>query len=288
MTREARFVAPEVTDASIDMLYAYRRHCAANSSPGQLILPESLKLLPLYLAVAGKLPAFGVNKPPSKSVVHLGEVTVRADARVIDLATLSALPAARLVPYMYPRVYRVDLLAPHHGVPLPPGTAGAPGAPADAPPPPPPVPAHTLTQEQLATVALPPVVYPSVEQLAPHATYLLDHRSGLYLIVGSESDEETFRDTFGGGVPTPSALPPGTPLPALDTDASMRLWTIISAVRARKPPHQGVSVVAPGDAPLRDFVGTLLAEDRVGSARSYVDLLCHVHTAIQGKMTTGA
>lgn len=31
------------------MLAAYRKHCASPSSAGQLILPECMKLLPLYI-----------------------------------------------------------------------------------------------------------------------------------------------------------------------------------------------------------------------------------------------
>ena len=37
-----------VTKSCVDMLAAYRKHCASTSPSGQLILPESLKLLPLY------------------------------------------------------------------------------------------------------------------------------------------------------------------------------------------------------------------------------------------------
>ncbi len=37
-----------VTNAVVSTLYAYRKFCAANSSPVQLILPEALKLLPLH------------------------------------------------------------------------------------------------------------------------------------------------------------------------------------------------------------------------------------------------
>lgn len=37
-----------VTKTCVDMLAAYRKHCASTSPSGQLILPESLKLLPLY------------------------------------------------------------------------------------------------------------------------------------------------------------------------------------------------------------------------------------------------
>jgi protein transport protein SEC24 len=32
----------------VTILYTYRKYCATASSSGQLILPEALKLLPLY------------------------------------------------------------------------------------------------------------------------------------------------------------------------------------------------------------------------------------------------
>jgi protein transport protein SEC24 len=35
-------------EAAVDILYIYRKRCASNTSSGQLILPEALKLLPLY------------------------------------------------------------------------------------------------------------------------------------------------------------------------------------------------------------------------------------------------
>lgn len=33
----------------VRILAAYRKHCASSASPGQLILPESFKVLPLYM-----------------------------------------------------------------------------------------------------------------------------------------------------------------------------------------------------------------------------------------------
>ena len=41
-------IREHITSRSVDALYAYRKFCATNSSSGQLILPEALKLLPLY------------------------------------------------------------------------------------------------------------------------------------------------------------------------------------------------------------------------------------------------
>lgn len=41
-------VRESVTNQCVDTLYQYRLTCASNSPPGQLILPESLKLMPLF------------------------------------------------------------------------------------------------------------------------------------------------------------------------------------------------------------------------------------------------
>lgn len=50
--REAgpRAVRDGLTARCARSLAAYRRHCASPSSAGQLVLPESMKLLPLYTA----------------------------------------------------------------------------------------------------------------------------------------------------------------------------------------------------------------------------------------------
>jgi protein transport protein SEC24 len=44
--------------ACIDMLFAYRKYCAQNTTPGQLILPEALKFLPVYVLALSKSAAF--------------------------------------------------------------------------------------------------------------------------------------------------------------------------------------------------------------------------------------
>ena len=42
----------------IDVLHSYRKNCSTQSSPGQLVLPEALKLAPLYHLSLSKCPAF--------------------------------------------------------------------------------------------------------------------------------------------------------------------------------------------------------------------------------------
>ena len=42
----------------IDVLHSYRKNCSTQSAPGQLVLPEALKLAPLYHLCLQKCPAF--------------------------------------------------------------------------------------------------------------------------------------------------------------------------------------------------------------------------------------
>lgn len=275
-------MAPDLTETAIDMLYAYRKYCAAHSSAGQLILPESMKLLPLYLSVVNKLAAFVVNKPAPKAVQGrnpYSEVTVRADPRLVELIYLSAQPLASIVPYMYCRMYRLDTCAPCHGVPLDPEED--PESPSTRPQ------SHvSLTYEQLQRVLLPQVVYPSVEQVAKHGVYMLESRDGVFVYIGPEADERTVSELVGEGVvrQLPIALPPGMQLPVLNTDLSKQVWTMIAAVRSRRAPYLPVILVTEGDPQAKEAFLGLMVEDQVGQAKSYVDLLCHVHTSIQAKM----
>ncbi len=44
--------------ATVDVLNSYRKNCSGQSAPGQLVLPEALKLAPLYNLSLSKCPAF--------------------------------------------------------------------------------------------------------------------------------------------------------------------------------------------------------------------------------------
>jgi hypothetical protein len=150
-----------------------------------------------------------------------------------------------------------------------------------------------LTAEDLRLVALPPVVYPSFDVVAanPQAVYLVDHRGGLMLFVGAQADPEALTQIFGAGaggeLMTPEALAPGVQLGMFDSGASMRLWAVVLALRARRAVgFVPLSVVGPADKEGGEALRTLMVEDtgKFG-AKSYVDLLCHVHTEIQRRLT---
>jgi protein transport protein SEC24 len=79
-----------INKAAADALLAYRTHCASASASGQLILPEALKLLPLYTLALSKAPVFRADSRP--------------DARAAAMWRLLSLPAHKAVPLLYARM----------------------------------------------------------------------------------------------------------------------------------------------------------------------------------------
>ncbi|EFN54381.1 hypothetical protein CHLNCDRAFT_58279 [Chlorella variabilis] len=96
-----------INKAAADALLAYRTHCAAASSSGQLILPEALKLLPLYTLALSKAPVFRTD--------------VRPDVRAAAMWRLLSLPAHKAVPLVYARMLPLHTLLerPENAMPVP-------------------------------------------------------------------------------------------------------------------------------------------------------------------------
>lgn len=84
-----------ITKTVSGTLLAYRKHCATSSSSGQLILPESLKLMPLLCLGLMKLPCFRTD--------------ARADARAVWMSRVLSLPIDRLLPAVHPRLFKIPL-----------------------------------------------------------------------------------------------------------------------------------------------------------------------------------
>ncbi|KAL7099354.1 hypothetical protein ACP275_09G079200 [Erythranthe tilingii] len=86
-------VRDHATNAVIDVLCSYRKSCATTQSMGQLILPESLKMLPLYLLALQKSNG------------------LRSDGRIDDrsfwINYVSPLPAPFVIPFVYPRMIAI-------------------------------------------------------------------------------------------------------------------------------------------------------------------------------------
>lgn len=63
LTKSLKDVRETMTDACVKTLFAYRKWCAGQTSPGQLILPESYKLFPIYALGLMKTKALKGSSP---------------------------------------------------------------------------------------------------------------------------------------------------------------------------------------------------------------------------------
>ena len=140
--------------------------------------------------------------------------------------------------------------------------------------------------------------------------------SKLYLWIGQSCSEAFCRDVFGArGGAGAGALALNTPLPRIqggraNTLALRRLWGFVRGIGARRAlagtasGELPLAVVVPGDGAGREEVGYALVEDRMpGSgpasassttpasptnARSYVEVLCAIHSAISASISANA
>jgi len=78
-------------------LACYRQHCAAPSQPGQLILPETLKLLPLYCHCLLRSPAL------------MPSLEVGFDERSNLLQRLAMMGVEATELFLYPRLYSLNM-----------------------------------------------------------------------------------------------------------------------------------------------------------------------------------
>ncbi|KAJ7560650.1 hypothetical protein O6H91_04G138900 [Diphasiastrum complanatum] len=91
-------IREQIINQCVNILYAYRKFCATASSSGQLILPEGLKLLPLYTLALTK--SIGLR------------TDIRVDERSYSLTRVASLSTSLAIPLVYPRLFAIhDLLS---------------------------------------------------------------------------------------------------------------------------------------------------------------------------------
>lgn len=86
-------VREQIMNLCVNILHSYRKFCASVSSTGQLILPESLKLLPLYTLAL------------SKSIGLRNDAWL--DERSYWASHVAPLPISLVVPWVYPRMISI-------------------------------------------------------------------------------------------------------------------------------------------------------------------------------------
>jgi protein transport protein SEC24 len=96
LSANPKAIKDQIGERCVKILAGYRRHCAASTAAGQLILPETFKLYPL-LALALQ-----------RSKVFSSDLNVPVDEKVHLMRLWKGMPVTASAPYLYPRLLQVD------------------------------------------------------------------------------------------------------------------------------------------------------------------------------------
>lgn len=96
-----KLVKDNLVSRCAQILACYRKHCASPAAPGQLILPESLKLLPVYTACLLKNDAFS------------GGSDMTCDDRSFVMHYVMCMDLPSSVAYFYPRLIPIHNVDPN-------------------------------------------------------------------------------------------------------------------------------------------------------------------------------
>jgi hypothetical protein len=266
-----------LTEQLVDMLFVYRRYCASRSSPGQLILPEALKLGPIYTLGLLKSAAFRAEQ-------------VAPDERAYRLHQFMASSLLSMQAAMHPLMFDAlnsTVLDPMVGTPIP-GTGvvsrEATGVPSpslvswNSPAGPraiaaPPSAATSETDAQLAAAPdgaakLPPLQALTSERLGPDSAWLLFDGWHCLLWIGEFVNPDQQQS-----VPGVYAGLAGLPVPVME-----RLYALFPGLLSPDMVSQR--------SPAEQTFMQLLIEDRMSYAPSYIEYLVTLHKLVQRKLAS--
>ena len=191
MTRTSSLqgIRKQMAAQCVDILYAYRQHCASNHSSGQLILPESLKFLPLFTLSMCRSAWLLSNDSQNKSVIE-----VTADLRAAKICALQSLSIPLSIPVVYPRLISLHDMAEGCGdlVEVETGGRGSSSSSsssnADGN-------GGTTTATRILC-QLPKYKWPSVDHVTDESILLLDAGTDVYLWVGVAVSSDVIEALF--------------------------------------------------------------------------------------------
>jgi len=275
-----------VTDALVTVLANYRSNTPAGtaSSRGQLLLPDSLRLLPLFVLSLRKSrmmraasDANGGGLPPYPS----------ADERAYHLFHGRQAGPDRAVSSVHPCLYRVSDMRDRDGTwtappELGPG-AGLRGRGAMG---------RAVAASLRPVCQLPRSVNPSVACLDESGIYVLDDGFAMYLLVGRGVPESTWREV----VDVPPAGGSGGPRLS-SSESGARVRSVLRQLRRVSAPNGTVAMAVRPTCPtlVLVFAGRgsaferemdrLLVDDPTEAEGSYPDFLVGLHASVNSRLS---
>jgi len=216
---------------------------AARAAANRLVLPESLRMLPLWMLCLIKSPA-----------LKGGAKDVSPDERIVVGHDIMAASPASLVKLLYPDLYPLHEAGGEWGTP-----------------------------DADGMVQLPTTLPLTGACLDERGAYLLDNGRVMLLWLGRMLDRAWGLEVFGVDVQTanpaePLDLEPARPESAL----SMRINAVLAALRSPGQHYQQCFVVRQG-SPLELHLAQYFVEDRGPGMHSYADWMLLIHKAVLSK-----
>jgi len=231
----------------IDILLAYRKHCSSSSHTGQLLLPEQLKLMPLYVLCLMKSDALAPG-----TVVSL-------DSRVQSMFDLMAMPMSRALSYLYPRLYALQTILSHQFAGQLKNPDGGDGG----------------------AVFMPPLQQLTTDTIMTHGVYLLQDQQAniVYLWLGSAVSPRVASQVFG--VESVADVEGGK----YET-WHPRLVAVIEQLITLDGTNGRLVVIHERGHSLEDaFFRAMLEDEAVPGAQSYSEFLCALHRTINQRLS---
>lgn len=232
-----------LTERTIDILAAHRKHfAAAGTPPGQLILPERLKEFAMFMLGLIKSRAFKGGHETS-------------DRRVHELRMVQTMGPLELSLYLYPRVIPVHNLEQGDG----------------------------FVDTETGELRIPPSLRASFSKVETGGVYLVDNGQQLLVWFHAQTSPDLIADLFGEGHRTLQSLDAYTSeLPVLETHLNCQVRNIIEFLKAQRGSKAAAVQLARQGIDGAEFeFARCLVEDRNNDAQSYVDWLVHIHRAVQ-------
>jgi len=272
----------------VSILANYRMHTTARTSPdSQLILPESLQLLPLFCLSLRKNRMFrhSLHKtmPSSKPFPTADERAYHISCGRMVLPNLA-------LQSVHPNLLQISDMRTRDGEWITPPTLETNNF----------IDEEVITASMRAVCQLPKSMNPSISCLDADGMYILDDRFAFYLFVGTNVAEEKWREFFSVSPENNFANNTGVPVGKMaltNTESAHKLRNILQQLRMLNSPNTTLGLNArPTHAPLiLVFVGrgsvfeeemdSLLIDDPESHEKSYVDFLCAIHRAVREKIS---
>lgn len=253
LTKPLKQVRQYLTKKAVQILLSYRVHCASATSPGQLILPESFKLLPLY--------TLGMLKTKA---LKGGNVT--SDVRAISMRSLLAMSVGGIMMQLYPRLVALHKMAEVDGFPIK-------------------VSDEQGVEHEGWRIKIPALVRPSFARLDAHGAYLLDNGDVGMLWIGADAQPRLLEDLWGVSS-LEEVDPRATELPVVASRLSQQARNLVRCfAQQRGKSSMALLVARQGRDGAEVEFASQLVEDVNNDAMNYVDYLCTVHRKISQEVS---